>query len=334
MSSIATRTSRGQWKNACVAVAVLAVFVALSLAVANIIGSSSHESLAESSEQGNTQLFAPDAARPFYVLLIGSDSRKDTALYTGRAADHAQLDQHSDIMTLMRIDSATHTITQVSIPRDTRMPDADTKINSALVDNDPNQVVLAAEKLLGVDIQGYIMTDFASFPAFIDALGGVTVDVPKTITVSNPSTGGNIKVTAGKNKKLNGDEALALARARKQYDGAPDAYRQLNVRNIEKSIIDKVLNAEDKSAVLQAADELRSASTSNIDYSALVPIVLDFVGHKDEVTFYSCTGPYNGDYRKSDGEWLVDDDPAAWRQIMELVDAGMDPSGVLTQPSF
>lgn len=334
MTSIATRTSQGQWRNAFLAIAVLAVFVVACLFVVNALASSSRNDSIGYEGQDVEQLFSPDASKPFYVLLIGSDSRKGTALYTGRAADHAQLDQHSDIMTLVRVDSVTHTITQVSIPRDTRMPGGDQKINAALEENDPNRVVSAVEELLGVDVQGYIMTDFASFPAFIDAIGGITVDVPKAITVSSPSTGDNIKVSAGKDKTLNGDEALALARARKQYSGAQDAYRQLNVRNIEKAIIDKVLSVQDKPTVLKAVDELRDTTTSNIDYAALTPIVLDFVWHKDELTIYSCTGPYDGDYRKSDGEWLVYDNPDTWRQIMELVNNGEDPSGVLAQPHF
>ena len=42
---------------------------------------------------------------PLYVLLIGSDSRKGTALYTGKSNEHAQVNQHSDI-------NATHELLQ------------------------------------------------------------------------------------------------------------------------------------------------------------------------------------------------------------------------------
>ena len=42
-----------------------------------------------------------------------------TALYTGKKTDHAQVDQHADVMTLVRVDPETYTITLVSIPRDT-----------------------------------------------------------------------------------------------------------------------------------------------------------------------------------------------------------------------
>lgn len=53
------------------------------------------------------QLSVVEHKDPFYVLLIGSDSRKGTALYTGKASDHAQLDQHADVITLVRVDRRT-----------------------------------------------------------------------------------------------------------------------------------------------------------------------------------------------------------------------------------
>jgi len=62
--------------------------------------------------------------------------------------------------------------------------------------------------------------------------------------------------------------------------------------------------------------------------------MLDFVQHSDQVVIYDCTGPYNGDNRQSDGEWVIDPDMDQWRQIMELVEAGEDPSGVVPAPTF
>lgn len=271
---------------------------------------------------------------PLYVLLIGSDSRKGTALYTGKANEHAQIDQHSDIMTLMRIDPQTYTITFVTIPRDTVMPGGTRKINDALLNNDPSEVVEAAEKLTGVDIARYMMVDFTTFADLIDALGGIDVDVPKKITVSDPATGKNLTVNAGENRHLNGAQALVLARARKDYDSDQDALRQINVRAIETAMVKKVLSFDGDLDIDWLLELLEKEVKTDLDLPITGLVILDFVQHADEVTFYSCSGPYDGAIRESDELWVVKQDSEAWAQLMAAVDAGEDPSGIVELPKF
>lgn len=335
MSGVIMSANERQVKRAAFAVACLSLFVAVSLLLVNAVCRNFDNGSSDAQVQHqNHKLFAPTTDQPFYVLLIGSDSRKGTALYTGRAADHAQVDQHSDIMTLVRVDCGTDTITLLTIPRDTRMPNSTGKINDSLLNNDPNEVVSATEQLLGITISGYILTDFQTFPKLIDDLGGVTVDVYRDITVSNPSTGDNIKITAGKGKTLTGDEALALARARKQYSGEQDVYRQLNVRNLEIAIIKKVAEMDDVDSIRAAITYLRDDCSSNIDYAALASVVFSFAMNRDQITIYSSTGPYRGDYRDSDNIWICYDDPDTWTKLIAVVDAGLDPSTVLASPQF
>ena len=329
------RSHAVQRKRAIVATLCLAGFVAVSLFGVNLICNSfDNGSVSSATQHGNQDRSKLSDTEPFYVLLIGSDSRKGTALYTGRSSEHAQVDQHSDIMTLVRVDPVEYKITLVTIPRDTKMPGGDGKINDALLDNDPDKVVSAVENLLNVSISGYLMTDFASFPKFIDELGGLTLDVPKAITVSNPATGEDIKVKAGKNQTLNGDQVLALARARKQYDTSQDAYRQVNVRNIEKAIINKVLAMDSTDSIRATIGYLRESCSSDIDYNSLAPIVMGFVENRDRITLYSCTGPYKGANRESDGLWVCYEDTDAWAKVMQAVDAGEDPSTVVEAPEF
>ena len=271
---------------------------------------------------------------PLYVLLIGSDSRKGTALYTGRANEHAQIDQHSDIMTLMRIDPQTYTITLVTIPRDTVMPGGTGKINDALLNNDPSEVVEAVEKLTGVDVARYMMVNFTTFADLVDALGGIDVDVPKNITVPDPATGKTLTVNAGKGRHLNGAQALVLARARKDYDSDQDALRQINVRAIETAMIKKVLSFDGDLDIDWLLELLEKEVKTDLDLPITGLVILDFVQHPDEVTFYSCTGPYDGAIRESDEQWVVMQDDETWAQLMATVDAGEDPSGIIELPRF
>ena len=74
---------------AAYAVAGVAVFAIAFVALCSALGA-----FADSQQHSDSLQFSVvEHKDPFYVLLIGSDSRKGTALYTGKASDHAQLDQ-------------------------------------------------------------------------------------------------------------------------------------------------------------------------------------------------------------------------------------------------
>ena len=206
------------------------------------------------------------------------------------------------------------------------------RINDALVDGNPEQVVEVVEALTGASIKGYMMTTFTGYEELIDALGGITVDVPRTITVPDPSTADNVTVEEGKNKTLDGSEALVFARARKEYVDDQDAIRQNNVRSLEIAMIEKVLNQNDLEANKSVAD-LEEYTTTNLPMNEMTALVLDFVNHKDDVTIYSCTGPYAGGENK-DGLWVIDQDEDTWKELMALVDSGEDPRGVVEEPQL
>ena len=264
---------------------------------------------------------------PFYALLIGSDSRKGTALYTGKANEHAQVDQHSDIMTLVRVDPASYTITLVSVPRDTEVSEGGAKINDALLEDDAEDVVAAVEKLTGVNVSCYFMINFIEFENLVDAMGGVVVDVPQTVTVSDPSTAEDVKVSAGKNQLLDGSEALVFSRARKEYGDYQDAVRQRNVRSVEIALMQNVLQGE--VSPNRALNLLVAYTESDVDVEWLKGVLTVFVEHADEVQFLSGTGPYEGDYRESDGLWVTFYNKQAWAELMAVVDEGGDPSSVI-----
>lgn len=313
-------------KMAAAVVCVVAVFAAAFIGVASLLHVDSTKGA-----PGEIGANIEPATEPLYVLLIGSDSRKGTALYTGKANEHAQTDQHSDIMTLVRVDPETYTITLVTVPRDTQLAGTGGKINDALAGGDPEEVVKVVERLTGATVDYYMMTTFTSFESLVDDLGGTVVDVPLKITTDDPSTGRDVTVKPGESQLLNGSQALVLARARKEYVEDQDALRQINVRNIEVSLIEKVLN--DPAKIDEALIYLEEHTTTDMDYGLLASIAADFLLHKDEVTIYSCTGPHTGSVNEA-GLWVIPEDKETWSRLMETVDAGEDPSGIVALPSF
>lgn len=330
MFAATTEETRQARRNAVIGIVGVAVFALMFLMAIAIL-----DRLPVGRVGGDIEVATVEMpTEPLYVLLIGSDSRKGTALYTGKSNEHAQVNQHSDIMTLMRIDPLTYTITFVTIPRDTVTPGGTAKINDNLLDNDPEKVVEAAEQLTGVEIARYMMVDFTTFADLIDALGGIDVDVPKKITVTDPATGKNLTVNAGENRHLNGAQALVLARARKAYDTDQDAVRQMNVRAIETAMVKKVLSFDGDLDIDWLLEILEEEVETDLDLSITGLVILDFVQHADEVTFYSCTGPYEGAERQSDGLWVVRRNDAAWATLMTAVDAGEDPTGIVELPKL
>lgn len=332
-------------RRAAIAVAIVAIFMIVCLAVVEAVGMIADSMGIRQGERvstGDSSIIseAELPEEPFYVLLIGSDSRKGTALYTGKANEHAQVDQHSDIMTLLRVDPYRPQLTLVTIPRDTVLEGSDTKINDALAaDNDPQAVVAEVEKLTGVEIPYYMMVTFMGFERLIDDIGGVTVDVPVTVTVPDPSNAEDVRVAAGEEKSLDGSEALVVARARKEYGDDEDALRQVNVRNLEEAIIRKgvlaCLDSEvNASAFSKMMDALLDNVTTNMDVDLINALARRISGGSDRLVIYSCTGPHEGGIDDESGLWIVEEDKDQWAELMAVVDSGGDPTGVVSVPEF
>ncbi len=326
MAEVSQADRKRSRKAAAVAVAAVAVFSIAFIGMVLLL-----DNAAEETKHDQISIAPAPEPDPFYVLLIGSDSRKGTALYTGKKTDHAQVDQHSDVMTLVRVNPETYTLTLVTVPRDTVLDGTNQKINDALLTNDPNKVVSVVERLTGVGIDYYMMTTFTSFEVLINAMGGVTVDVPKNVTVPDPMTAEDVSLKAGKAQQLDGAEALVLARARKEYGDNQDALRQTNVRNIEIAMIQKVLDLDDEDYTNEVLVDLEENTQTNLDMAEAGYLAFEFLQHKDEVTIYSCTGPHEGGLNES-GAWVIREDRGAWDELMAVVDAGGDPSGIVDLP--
>lgn len=112
-------------------------------------------------------------------------------------------------------------VKKLSIPRDVYadIPGQDPQeINAAYAFGGAALQIEAVENFLGINVDHVVILDFGGFADFIDALGGVTVDLPTRVKskVDGGSSAGGItlKLDRGENT-LSGDQALALARTRK-----------------------------------------------------------------------------------------------------------------------
>ena len=98
------------------------------------------------------------------------------------------------------------------------------------------------------------------------------------------------------------------------------------------SAINKVL--ADPTIVDTAVSALISNADTDMSENQLKNLVSDFAQHADQVTIYEGTGPYSGDIDAETQLWLTVRDEDTWAQVIAAVDAGEDPSAVLSSPSL
>jgi LCP family protein required for cell wall assembly len=111
---------------------------------------------------------------PTDILLLGTDHANQPGHET----------QHSDSIMLIRTDPSLHRVIYLSIPRDLRVTIpgvGDTKINAAMQSGGPPLAIKTVRSYTGLHVNHVIIVDFSQFKDVIDALGGITVDVPERI---------------------------------------------------------------------------------------------------------------------------------------------------------
>lgn len=149
------------------------------------------------------------------ILLLGVDSK---------AGEPAR----SDTIMLMRFDPRSRTISQLSIPRDTRVdipgrgPD---KINAAMYWGGPALAVKTVRQYLGIPVNHVMVVNFQGFPRLVNAVGGVDINVRETVTTT---AGSNARVVVFEEgpQHFDGKYAMLYVRARKSDDDFHRAERQ------------------------------------------------------------------------------------------------------------
>jgi LCP family protein required for cell wall assembly len=150
------------------------------------------------------------------VLVLGSDQRsKDTAEPGAQTSGPSR----SDTMLLLRVGGGANS--RLSIARDTivDIPGAGRqKINAAYAIGGAGLAIQTVKQFLGIDVNHVIEVSFSEFPGLIDAMGGIDYRggcVVAKVNGGYANGGVTIRIKAGETEHLNGKQALALARIRK-----------------------------------------------------------------------------------------------------------------------
>ena len=167
--------------------------------------------------------------QPVTILVMGTDTRTGQGSGFGDASTTSSGNGFSDTAIVLHVSADRSRALAVSIPRDSwvERPACDDsggtvegKFNEAFANGGPACTIKAVEALTKVRMDHYVVVDFRGFRAIVDALDGIPVCLEEA--VDDEKSG--LKLSAG-NHVLDGDQALAFARARKTLGDGSDISR-------------------------------------------------------------------------------------------------------------
>jgi len=180
----------------------------------------------------------------------------------------------SDVMLLVQFEPEKKKIAMLSIPRDTRTEIegyGTRKINAANVEGGPALTAKTVSNVLGgTGIDRYIRINVLGVEKLIDALGGVTVYVPKDMKYRDDSQHLYINLKAGK-QHLNGTQTLQLLRFR--HDELGDIGRIQRQQIVIRALIDQSLNPMTWKELPKILNVVKDNIDTNLTVEELVALV-------------------------------------------------------------
>lgn len=155
------------------------------------------------------------------ILFVGIDDSEER--------DQGDSNSRSDALMLATLNNKSKTVKLVSIPRDSLVyiPEVgyEDKINHAHAYGGTRASIETVEELFEIPVDYYVKMNFDAFIDVVDALGGIEAEVPYTLLEKDQFDRNTVQLEPGF-QKLDGREALALARTRKQDNDLERGKRQ------------------------------------------------------------------------------------------------------------
>ncbi|WP_100332383.1 LCP family protein [Bacillus xiapuensis] len=180
----------------------------------------------------------------------------------------------SDALMLATLNAKDKSIKLLSIPRDSYVyvPEVEykTKINHAHAYGGAKATIETVEELLEVPVDYYVRMNFYAFMDVVDALGGVTYDVPYELYEKNSKDAHNaIHLKPGK-QTLSGEEALALARTRKLDSDIERGKRQ---QELLKAVTRKAISVNSISKYDEILEAVGSNMKTNMTFGEMKALI-------------------------------------------------------------
>ncbi len=258
----------------------------------------------------------PELSRPVNVLVLGikvisSDLDRKGIDYEKKDVGYLHLvnsfDGLSDSMLLLRFDPQKEKVSVLSIPRDTRAyinGYGVRKINHANEYGGPALAAETASELLGgINIDRYVRVNVQGIEKLIDALGGVTVNVPKDMKYTDFSQHLYIDLKKGI-QHLDGDKSMQFLRYR--YDDYGDISRVQRQQMLMRSAVEQTLKPSTVVKIPKILSVIQSHLDTNLTVRELMALS-NFASQTERANVKMMMLP--GDFNSGDepvSYWLPD----------------------------
>jgi LCP family protein required for cell wall assembly len=195
------------------------------------------------------------------ILLIGIDDSKTRNFGKGT---------RSDALMVATLNKKNNSVKLLSIPRDSyvHVPEKDiyTKITHAHAYGGTKLTIETVQELLDIPIDYYVKMNFNAFMDVVNALDGIQVEVPYTLTEQDSKDHHNAIHLKKGLQTLNGEQALALARTR-HYDS--DILRGGRQQEILKAILKKALSVNSFSKYSDVISAVGNNMETNMSFDEM-----------------------------------------------------------------
>jgi LCP family protein required for cell wall assembly len=287
-----------------------------------------------------TAFSLPQLDRPINILVVGTkvlttDLDRPPPPNQKYQALVNSFDGLADTLMLLRFNPIDHRMAVLSIPRDTQVVidgRGEAKINEANALGGPALSAKTVSELLGgVPIDRYVRVNVQGIEKLVNALGGVTVYVPKDMKYQDDSQHLYINLKAGR-QHLNGNQALQFLRFR--YDELGDIGRVQRQQALLRSLVEQSF----KPGTLRRLPQVIEVIKAHIDTNLSVDELMGLCGFlsqikRSQVQMLMLPGYFNGDGKDAPSYWLPNRDrvQALMSQYFNQTQPallGTDPTGL------
>lgn len=231
-------------------------------------------------------------------LLIGADKRPGETSY------------NTDTLIVASVDPDTKLISLLSIPRDTRVSLNGSnylKMNSVVMLKGLPELMNQVSELTGIELDGYVLTNFDGFKSIVDTLDGIDLYVEMDMyKETGDEVDGIINLKKG-DQHLSGTEALQYARFR--GDSTADIGRTARQQKVLTAVAKEMLQPSTLTKLTALIPQLKEAVETDLSLSDILKLSKT-AANFDSSNMVTQTLPGYGLYLNNISFWEVNWDNA------------------------
>ncbi|MDS0528388.1 LCP family protein [Clostridium sp. SHJSY1] len=151
--------------------------------------------------------------------------------------------KRTDTIMLINYNKSTKKTQIISIPRDTLVNENKNryKINAAFESGGDKKIKSVVESMLSTTINYIVKIDYGAFRGFIDAIGGIDMEIERNMIYDDPGQNLHINFKKGTTEHLDGKKAEEFFRWRKNNDGSGFANGDLDRIENQHKFLQKIV---------------------------------------------------------------------------------------------